>query len=235
MSQVQEVLKMEEITKKDSEQEQVQNQSSDVAQSDTPKMAENEAKVEAVEHDEQVVKEEPQVIEENCIVREERSLETEAKSEVNGSAIECASNNGVILEPTILSCPIRSQSDISTVSTVSAICSSQNVPNARCKNSNDCRNTVITLQPSAISQEIVNPPFQFGPNPMRMECPYCHETMYTHVECHNTAAKNSLMALLCFSVICCPCSCYLCCSETYRKSKHYCKKCDAFLGIFVDH
>ncbi|XP_014206754.1 lipopolysaccharide-induced tumor necrosis factor-alpha factor homolog [Copidosoma floridanum] len=83
--------------------------------------------------------------------------------------------------------------------------------------------------PPAQSTVIIVQNTSFGSEPQRMNCPHCHADIVTRTESAPTATTH-LVFLICCLFICWPCAPFVYCTDCCLAKKHYCPRCNHYLG-----
>ncbi|XP_068146566.1 lipopolysaccharide-induced tumor necrosis factor-alpha factor homolog [Drosophila tropicalis] len=72
----------------------------------------------------------------------------------------------------------------------------------------------------------------YGPEPMDIQCPYCHNYARTRVSYRPNSRTHLIALVLClFQLYCCVCLPY--CISSCMNTNHYCGMCDHYLGSYV--
>ncbi|XP_030387620.1 lipopolysaccharide-induced tumor necrosis factor-alpha factor homolog [Scaptodrosophila lebanonensis] len=83
--------------------------------------------------------------------------------------------------------------------------------------------TVIIVPPSSVA---------YGPGPVDVQCPFCHNFIRTRVRFRPNSRTHLIALLLClFQLYCCVCLPY--CIGSCMNTNHYCGMCDHYLGTYV--
>ncbi|XP_017114751.1 lipopolysaccharide-induced tumor necrosis factor-alpha factor homolog [Drosophila elegans] len=78
---------------------------------------------------------------------------------------------------------------------------------------------------------VVIPTSPYGPDPIDIQCPYCHNFARTRVSCRPNSRTHLFALLLClFQLYCCVCLPY--CISSCMNTNHYCGMCDRYLGTY---
>jgi len=90
----------------------------------------------------------------------------------------------------------------------------------------------MQAQPVTQTYVYVNDQCQYGPRPMNVTCPHCHQQIVTKVKC-----SAGLLTWLLFGgclVVGCWLGCCLIpfCMDDCQDVEHYCSNCNSFLGNY---
>ncbi|CAD7013473.1 lipopolysaccharide-induced tumor necrosis factor-alpha factor homolog [Ceratitis capitata] len=88
--------------------------------------------------------------------------------------------------------------------------------------------------PSTSHVVVITPgaPVLYGPVPVDIQCPYCHNYTRTRLRFRPTSRTHLIALLLClFQLYCCVCLPY--CIGSCMNTAHYCGMCDRYLGTYV--
>ncbi|KAH8390084.1 hypothetical protein KR200_006776 [Drosophila serrata] len=78
---------------------------------------------------------------------------------------------------------------------------------------------------------VVVPSSPYGPEPMDIQCPYCHNHVRTRISYKPNSRTHLIALLLClFQLYCCVCLPY--CISSCMNTNHYCGMCDHYLGTY---
>ncbi|XP_001976272.3 lipopolysaccharide-induced tumor necrosis factor-alpha factor homolog [Drosophila erecta] len=78
---------------------------------------------------------------------------------------------------------------------------------------------------------VVVPGSPYGPEPMDVQCPYCHNFARTRVSFKPNSRTHLIALILClFQLYCCVCLPY--CIASCMSINHYCGMCDRYLGTY---
>ncbi|XP_016972156.2 lipopolysaccharide-induced tumor necrosis factor-alpha factor homolog [Drosophila rhopaloa] len=78
---------------------------------------------------------------------------------------------------------------------------------------------------------VVVPTSPYGPEPMDVQCPHCHNYARTRVSYKPNSRTHLIALLLClFQLYCCVCLPY--CISSCMNTNHYCGMCDRYLGTY---
>ncbi|BFG06386.1 lipopolysaccharide-induced tumor necrosis factor-alpha factor homolog [Drosophila madeirensis] len=78
---------------------------------------------------------------------------------------------------------------------------------------------------------VVVPGSIYGPEPMDIQCPYCHNYARTRVSYRPNSRTHLIALVLClFQLYCCVCLPY--CIASCMNTTHYCGMCDHYLGSY---
>ncbi|KAM7342158.1 lipopolysaccharide-induced tumor necrosis factor-alpha factor homolog [Cochliomyia hominivorax] len=87
----------------------------------------------------------------------------------------------------------------------------------------------VTAGPNVIV--ITEPVSPYGPHPIDVQCPYCHNYCRTRLRYKPTSRTHLIALLLClFQLYCCICLPY--CIRSCMNTNHYCGMCDKYLGTY---
>ncbi|XP_016927910.3 lipopolysaccharide-induced tumor necrosis factor-alpha factor homolog [Drosophila suzukii] len=87
--------------------------------------------------------------------------------------------------------------------------------------------------PSTTAQHtvVVVPSSPYGPEPMDVQCPHCHNYTRTRVSYRPNSRTHLIALILClFQLYCCVCLPY--CISSCMNTNHYCGMCDRYLGTY---
>ncbi|XP_043641704.1 lipopolysaccharide-induced tumor necrosis factor-alpha factor [Drosophila teissieri] len=77
----------------------------------------------------------------------------------------------------------------------------------------------------------VVPASPYGPEPLDVLCPYCHNYARTRVSFKPNSRTHLIALILClFQLYCCVCLPY--CISSCMNTNHYCGMCDRYLGTY---
>ncbi|XP_017479570.1 PREDICTED: lipopolysaccharide-induced tumor necrosis factor-alpha factor homolog [Rhagoletis zephyria] len=91
-----------------------------------------------------------------------------------------------------------------------------------------------TTAPDAAHIVVITPgaPLAYGPAPVDIQCPYCHNYTRTRLRFKPTSRTHLIALLLClFQLYCFVCLPY--CIGSCMNTAHYCGLCDRYLGTYV--
>lgn len=71
----------------------------------------------------------------------------------------------------------------------------------------------------------------FGPNPMVVTCPSCHQQTTSKIEYVPGSRTHLWAVILC--LLCWPLMCIPYCTDSCMNANHHCSKCGSYLGTFV--
>lgn len=93
----------------------------------------------------------------------------------------------------------------------------------------------IQITPAAMAAS-PNRQLPVGRQPLKTTCPGCSHFISTKTRVKNRCTPTFWCIVLFCTVLCIPCSCcpYFCC-DSPMKVEHFCPRCNAFLGTYVDH
>ncbi|XP_017077509.1 lipopolysaccharide-induced tumor necrosis factor-alpha factor homolog [Drosophila eugracilis] len=78
---------------------------------------------------------------------------------------------------------------------------------------------------------VVVPSSPYGPEPMDVQCPHCHNYARTRVSYRPNSRTHLIALILClFQLYCCVCLPY--CISSCMNTNHYCGMCDRYLGTY---
>ncbi|XP_022233136.2 lipopolysaccharide-induced tumor necrosis factor-alpha factor homolog [Drosophila obscura] len=78
---------------------------------------------------------------------------------------------------------------------------------------------------------VVVPGSIYGPEPLDIQCPYCHNYARTRVSYRPNSRTHLIALILClFQLYCCVCLPY--CIGSCMNTNHYCGMCDHYLGSY---
>ncbi|XP_013108746.1 lipopolysaccharide-induced tumor necrosis factor-alpha factor homolog [Stomoxys calcitrans] len=78
---------------------------------------------------------------------------------------------------------------------------------------------------------ITQPVTTYGPTPIDVQCPYCHNICRTRVRSTPTSRTHLFALILCLlQLYCCICLPY--CISSCMNTNHYCGMCDHYLGTY---
>ncbi|KNC27328.1 hypothetical protein FF38_07247 [Lucilia cuprina] len=79
---------------------------------------------------------------------------------------------------------------------------------------------------------VTEPVSPYGPHPIDVLCPYCHNYSRTRLRFKPTSRTHLIALLLClFQLYCCICLPY--CIGSCMNTNHYCGMCDKYLGTYI--
>ncbi|XP_017054148.1 lipopolysaccharide-induced tumor necrosis factor-alpha factor homolog [Drosophila ficusphila] len=91
----------------------------------------------------------------------------------------------------------------------------------------------VTPAATATTQHtvVVVPGSPYGPEPMDVQCPHCHNYARTRVSYRPNSRTHLIALILClFQLYCCVCLPY--CISSCMNTNHYCGMCDRYLGTY---
>ncbi|EDV37036.1 uncharacterized protein Dana_GF11636 [Drosophila ananassae] len=78
---------------------------------------------------------------------------------------------------------------------------------------------------------VVVPSSPYGPEPMDVQCPHCHNYARTRISYKPNSRTHLIALILClFQLYCCVCLPY--CISSCMNANHYCGMCDRYLGTY---
>ena len=72
---------------------------------------------------------------------------------------------------------------------------------------------------------------EFDQQPIEMTCPHCRALILTRTETQTSAMQWIFSCILCVFLCCC-CAAIPLCIESLKDVKHYCPRCNQFLGRY---
>ncbi|XP_012264894.1 lipopolysaccharide-induced tumor necrosis factor-alpha factor homolog [Athalia rosae] len=88
----------------------------------------------------------------------------------------------------------------------------------------------VTIQPGT-SVHVFSAGASVGPDPCNITCQLCGETGITRTD-KGASTRTHLFALVLCLVGCWPCAPCVYCVDSLLATKHYCGKCNAFVGVY---
>ncbi|KAF6197885.1 hypothetical protein GE061_008859 [Apolygus lucorum] len=96
--------------------------------------------------------------------------------------------------------------------------------------------TQVPSLASAPAVVVPGVPLPVGPRPIKTTCPSCSKHISSRTSTKNSlCCKFLLCSILALTVCCLPCACLPFCMCGPERVSHFCPKCNAHLGTWVNH